>query len=52
MAFCQHKFSPLQELKIGRFLPEFIGKMQFYLGVLDDKVRLKDENPSIGIILQ
>jgi len=39
------------ELKIGPFLPEFIGKMQFYLGVLDNKVRLKDENPSIGIIL-
>jgi len=25
--------------------------MQFYLAVLNDKVRLKDENPSIGIIL-
>ena len=25
--------------------------MQFYLAVLDDKVRLEGENPSIGIIL-
>ena len=25
--------------------------MQFYLAVLDDKVRLEEENPSIGIIL-
>lgn len=39
------------ELKVGKFVPEFVGKMQFYLSVLDDKVRLKDENPSIGIIL-
>lgn len=39
------------ELKIGKFLPEYIGKMQFYLAVLDDKVKLPDENPSIGIIL-
>ena len=39
------------ELKIGKFQPEFAGKMQFYLSVLNDKVKLKDENPSIGIIL-
>jgi predicted nuclease of restriction endonuclease-like (RecB) superfamily len=39
------------ELKIGKFLPEYVGKMQFYLSVLDDKVKLPDENPSIGIIL-
>lgn len=39
------------ELKIGDFLPEYVGKMQFYLAVLNDKIRLEDENPSIGIIL-
>lgn len=39
------------ELKIGEFQPEYIGKMQFYLAVLNDKVKLADENPSIGIIL-
>lgn len=39
------------ELKVGEFEPEFVGKMQFYLAVLDDKVRMADENPSIGIIL-
>ena len=39
------------ELKIGEFLPEYVGKMQFYLAVLDDKARMADENPSIGIIL-
>ena len=39
------------ELKIGAFIPEYVGKMQFYLAVLDDKVKLPDENPSIGILL-
>lgn len=39
------------ELKVGEFLPEFVGKMQFYLTALDRQVRQEDENPSIGIIL-
>jgi hypothetical protein len=39
------------ELKIGEFEPEYIGKMQFYLSVLDDTVRLPEEQPSIGIFL-
>jgi predicted nuclease of restriction endonuclease-like (RecB) superfamily len=39
------------DLKIGKFLPEYVGKMQFYLAALDDKVKLADENPSVGIIL-
>ncbi|PSB01848.1 PDDEXK nuclease domain-containing protein [Merismopedia glauca] len=39
------------ELKIGKFSPEFVGKMQFYLAALDDKVKQPDENSSIGIIL-
>ncbi|MCK5342056.1 MAG: DUF1016 family protein, partial [Candidatus Heimdallarchaeota archaeon] len=39
------------ELKIGEFIPEYVGKMQFYLAALDDIVRMEDENPSIGIIL-
>ena len=39
------------ELKIGKFKPEFAGKMNFYLSVLNDTVKLLDENPSIGIII-
>jgi len=39
------------ELKIGKFEPEFVGKMQFYLVALDETVRLPEENPSIGLIL-
>lgn len=39
------------ELKVGKFKPEFAGKMSFYLSVLNDTVKLPDENPSIGIII-
>jgi predicted nuclease of restriction endonuclease-like (RecB) superfamily len=39
------------ELKVTDFKPEYAGQMQFYLTVLDDKVRRKGENPSIGIII-
>lgn len=39
------------ELKIGKFQPEFVGKMQFYLTALDRTVKQSFENPSIGIIL-
>ena len=39
------------ELKIGKFKPEYMGKMNFYLSVLNDTVKLPDENDSIGIII-
>ena len=39
------------ELKVGEFQPEYVGKMQFYLALLDDKARQEGENPSIGMIL-
>jgi len=39
------------ELKVGEFKPEFMGKMDFYLGVLDKNVKKAHENPSVGIIL-
>jgi len=39
------------ELKTGEFKAEYAGKMNLYLNILDDFVKEKDENPSIGIIL-
>ncbi len=39
------------ELKVGDFLPEYAGKMQFYLSVLNDTQKLAHENPAIGIIV-
>ncbi|MDA3838770.1 MAG: PDDEXK nuclease domain-containing protein [Candidatus Delongbacteria bacterium] len=39
------------ELKIGDFKPEYKGKMEFYLSVLNDKIKHPDENDAIGIII-
>jgi predicted nuclease of restriction endonuclease-like (RecB) superfamily len=39
------------ELKTGKFKPEYVGKMNFYLSALDDLVKQPHENPTIGIIL-
>ncbi|RLA07411.1 MAG: DUF1016 domain-containing protein [Gammaproteobacteria bacterium] len=39
------------ELKIGKFKPEYAGKMNFYLSLLNDTIKLSNENPSIGIII-
>lgn len=39
------------ELKIGKFQPEYKGKMEFYLNVLNDTVKLPHENSSVGIII-
>lgn len=39
------------ELKLSRFKAEFAGKMNLYLKLLDEKVKLPHENNSIGLIL-
>lgn len=39
------------DLKVVEFAPEFAGKMNFYLEVLDNEVKEDDDNPSIGIVL-
>ncbi|MBR3116895.1 MAG: DUF1016 family protein [Bacilli bacterium] len=39
------------ELKVGDFEPEYGSKIGFYLQVLDEKVKGKNDNPSIGIVL-
>jgi len=39
------------ELKIGRFKPEHLGQLEFYLEALDRDVKKQNENPSVGLIL-
>ncbi|MBH3441699.1 PDDEXK nuclease domain-containing protein [Pseudomonas luteola] len=39
------------ELKVGRFEPEYLGKLEFYLEALDRTVRKTHENPAIGVLL-
>lgn len=39
------------DLKIGDFMPEYTGKMNFYLGIADDKLKGPQDEASIGLIL-
>jgi predicted nuclease of restriction endonuclease-like (RecB) superfamily len=39
------------DLKMGAFQPEFSGKMNFYVAVVDDLLRHATDNPTIGLIL-
>lgn len=39
------------ELKIGKFKPDHIGQINFYLEALDRDVKKPNENPSVGVIL-
>lgn len=39
------------ELKIGKFKPEHIGQINFYLEALDRDVKKPNEKPSVGVML-
>jgi predicted nuclease of restriction endonuclease-like (RecB) superfamily len=39
------------ELKVGRFEPEYLGKLNFYLEALDRDVRKPHERPTLGLLL-
>lgn len=39
------------ELKVGRFEPEYLGKLSFYLEALDKEAKKPHENPAIGVLL-
>ncbi len=39
------------ELKAGKFIPEYAGKLSFYLTAVNRQVKLSDDNPTIGLLL-
>jgi len=39
------------ELKTVKFKPEFAGKLNFYISAVDDILKSKRDNPSIGILI-
>ena len=39
------------ELKIGKYKPEYVSKLDFYLETLDRQVKKENENPSVGLLL-
>lgn len=39
------------ELKTGKFQPEFAGKLNFYVALVDDKLRREAHAPTVGILI-
>ena len=39
------------ELKTVKFKPEFAGKLNFYISAVDDLIKTKADNPTIGILI-
>ena len=39
------------ELKTGKFMPEYAGKLNFYLNVIDEALKHSTDNPSIGLLI-
>jgi len=39
------------DLKVGKLTHQDIGQLDFYVRYFDDKIRQKDDNPTIGLIL-
>lgn len=39
------------ELKNDEFKPEYAGKLNFYVSIVDDKLKTKIDNPTIGILI-
>ncbi len=39
------------EIKSGKFKPEHLGQLGFYLTAIDREVKSEQENPTIGLLL-
>ncbi|MEQ8423891.1 MAG: PDDEXK nuclease domain-containing protein, partial [Cyclobacteriaceae bacterium] len=39
------------ELKVGEFKPEFAGKLNFYVNTINDQLKGKDDQPTVGVLL-
>ncbi len=39
------------ELKVGKFKPEYAGKLNFYINTVDEQIKSKEHKPTIGVLL-
>ena len=46
----QHRYVVV-ELKVVKFIPEFAGKLNFYVTAVDELLRAKGDNPTVGLII-
>ena len=46
----QHRYVVV-ELKVVKFIPEFVGKLNFYVSAVDELLRAEGDNPTVGLII-
>lgn len=46
----QHRYVVV-ELKVVKFIPEFAGKLNFYVSAVDELLRSEGDNPTVGLII-
>ena len=46
----QHRYVVV-ELKVVKFIPEFAGKLNFYVTAVDKLLRAEGDNPTVGLII-
>ena len=46
----QHRYVVV-ELKVGKFIPEYAGKLNFYVTAVDELLRAEGDNPSVGLVI-
>ena len=46
----QHRYVII-ELKVVKYIPEFAGKLNFYVTAVDELLRGEGDNPTVGLII-
>ena len=46
----QHRYVVI-ELKVVKFIPEFAGKLNFYVTAIDELMRSEGDNPTVGLLI-
>ena len=46
----QHRYVVI-ELKVVKYIPEFVGKLNFYVTAVDELLRGEGDNPTVGLII-
>lgn len=46
----QHRYVVV-ELKVGKFIPEYAGKLNFYVTAVDVLLRAEGDNPTVGLVI-
>lgn len=46
----QHRYVVV-ELKVVKFIPEFAGKLNFYVTAVDELLRAEGDNPTVGLVI-